>query len=482
MKTNKKLLQNLSLSILGLLSITAIAQTPCNNGMAGPYPCNGYDLQSEIDLNILGSDRGSDSWGWTDPQDGKEYAIIGLGNGTAFIDISDPINPVYLAKINGHTGSSTWRDIKVYQNHAYIVTDVNGDDDGMQVFDLTRLRDISNPPQTLAPDNRYTGFGDAHNIVINEDTGFAYAVGTSTFNGGGHFIDLSNPANPVAAGGSNIGGYTHDAQVVIYDGPDNDYNDGTRELYFGSNEDKIVIIDVTNKNNPSLIKEINYSNDGYTHQGWLTEDHRYFILGDELDERDFGFDTRTIIFDLQDLDAQNPPRFEYFGPTEAIDHNAYVRGDQLFLSNYKAGLRVLDISDIENNNIVEEGFFDTFPGSNSADFEGAWSVYPYFASGNIVISDINRGFILVKDPNFLSVNDRLESVFSISPNPATTEITVKSEAVEIRSIEIFNVLGQKVVHNNYDSGLIKRINISQLNSGMYLIKINRNTVSRLIKN
>ena len=470
------------LSLLALVStVVAVAQTPCNNGTAGPYPCDGYDLQSEISLNQMSSNAGNDSWGWTDPQDGKEYALMGLNNGTAFIDISDPTNPVYLGKLPTHTTSSTWRDIKVYENHAFIVSEANNH--GMQVFDLTRLRDVTSPPQTFNNDAHYNGFGRAHNIAINEDTGYAYAVGTSTFSGGGHYIDISNPTSPVAAGGSSIGGYSHDAQIVVYHGPDNDYNDGNTELYIGSNEDKVVIIDVTNKNNPVLIKQISYSNDSYTHQGWLTEDHRYFILGDEIDELAIGFNTRTIVFDLQDLDLTNPPRFEYFGPTEAIDHNAYVRGNQLFLSNYRAGMRVIDISDIGNGNFVEEGSFDTYPANNVDDFDGAWNVYPFFASGNIVISDINRGFILVKDPNFLGAEDAmLGQAFTIAPNPATTEISIRSQAEPITSIEIFNILGQQVINKTYDAGLSKNVNISQLNSGMYLVKVNQNTVSRLIKN
>ncbi len=479
MKIKQVLKQNFTLTVLGLLSIAAFAQTPCNNGMAGPYPCDGYDLQAAISLSVMGASSGNDSWGWTDPEDGKEYALIGLNNGTAFINISNPTSPVYLGKLPTHTSSTTWRDVKVYENHAFIVSEAGGH--GMQVFDLTRLRGVTSP-QTFTNDAHYNGFGSAHNIAINEDTGYAYAIGTSTFNGGGHYIDISNPTNPVAAGGSSIGGYSHDAQIVIYDGPDNDYNDGNTELYIGSNEDKVVIIDVTDKSNPVLIKEISYSNDAYTHQGWLTEDHRYFILGDEVDELSSGFNTRTVVFDLEDLDANTPPRFEYFGPTAAIDHNAYVRGQQLFLSNYRAGMRVIDISDIANGNIVEEGYFDSYPNNDGADFDGAWNVYPFFASGNIVISDINRGFLLVKDPDFLGINDQVSEAFSIAPNPATTEITIKSQAEPITSIEIFNVLGQQVIHQTYDSGLSKNLNISQLNAGMYLVKVNKNAVSRLIKN
>ena len=130
-----------------LFSINLSAQIPCENGMAGEYPCNGYDLQSFISLEEMDGIRGNDSWGWTDPDDGNEYAIMGLKNGTAFIDISDPINPVYLGKLPSHTGESIWRDIKVYQNHAFIVSEASNH--GMQVFDLTRLRDVSSPPETF---------------------------------------------------------------------------------------------------------------------------------------------------------------------------------------------------------------------------------------------------------------------------------------------------------------------------------------------
>lgn len=82
-----------------LCSTAAFAQTPCVGGMAGGFPCDDYTLMSNIPLSTMNADTSSDSWGWTDPQDGKEYAIMGLNNGTAFVDISDPINPIYLGKL-----------------------------------------------------------------------------------------------------------------------------------------------------------------------------------------------------------------------------------------------------------------------------------------------------------------------------------------------------------------------------------------------
>lgn len=383
------------LSIFLLFGTISIAQTPCSGGSAGPYPCDGYDLQTAISLGAMNANAGNDSWGWTDPTNGDEYALVGLDNGTAFIDISNPISPVYLGKLPTHTNSSTWRDIKVYNNYAFVVSEAGGH--GMQVFDLTRLRNVVAPPVTFTEDAHFGGFGSAHNIVINEDTGYAYPVGANQFNGGPIFINIQDPLNPIQEGGYSMDNYSHDAQIVTYCGPDPDYNG--REILIGSNENEVIIADITDKSNPVSISTVGYPNTSYTHQGWFTEDQSYFILGDEVDELDNGGNTRNIVFDFTDLD--NPSlSFEYFGTTEAIDHNGYTKGTKYYMANYRAGLRVLDITDIANGTMTEEGFFDSYPNNNNASFSGAWSVYPYFESGNIVISDINRGFLLVKSSSY----------------------------------------------------------------------------------
>lgn len=386
-------MKNLLLLCVAFSFQWAIAQTPCVGGMAGPYPCNGYDLQSHIPLSTFNSSGANDSWGWTDPIDGKEYVLMGLEDGTAFIDISDPVNPVYLGKLPTQSSSITWRDMKVYNNHAFVVSEAFGH--GMQIFDLTHLRNVTSPPVTFSADAVFNDIDSAHNIVINEDTGFAYTVGGDTYGGGAHFIDISDPLNPVSVGGYSSDGYVHDAQVVTYNGPDSDYTG--REIFIGSNgSDQVVsIVDVTDKNNPVGISTISYSNVGYTHQGWFTEDQTYFLIGDEFDESNVGFNTRTIVFDLTDLD--NPVEdFEYFGTTPAIDHNGYVIGDNYYLANYAAGLRVIDVSDISNGNMNEVAFFDTYTSDNNASYNGVWNVYPYFGSGNIMINDRSGGFFLVK--------------------------------------------------------------------------------------
>ena len=460
-------MKHLLLSLF-FISCLSFSQTPCENGFAGIYPCNGYDLVSEISLSTLSATASlaNDSWGWTDPDTGNEYAIVGLSNGTAFIDISNPVNPEHLGTLPTQTFNSSWRDVKVYNNHAFIVSEAANH--GMQVFDLTKLRNV-NISTFLFADAVYSEFGNAHNIVINEDSGYAYAVGTNTFNGGPHFINIQDPQNPVAAGGFAMDDYSHDAQVVTYNGPDTEHVG--KEILIGSNASIVSIVDISDKSNPVSISTTSYGQVGYTHQGWFTEDQRYFILGDELDETEVGFNTRTIVYDLNDLD--NPViHFEYFGPTPAIDHNGYVNGDNFYLANYRAGVRVLDVSNIAAGEMTEIGFFDTYLANDSANFNGAWNVYPYFESGNILISDIERGFVLIKkSEEVLNVSEvDNEETFNIYPNPTTNYLKISSNNA-LSSIEVYNVLGEMVLQ---ETTSLKEytLNVEHLSQGVYVLNIN----------
>ncbi len=454
-------------SLLLLFTALSYAQTPCTNGFAGQYPCNGYNLLSHITATTMGASGGNDTWGWTDPQDGKEYAIVGLDNGTAFVDITDPVSPVYLGKLPSVTGSATARDIKTYNNFAFVVSDNNGNH-GMQIFDLTRLRNVTNPPETFTEDVLYSDFENAHNLAINEETGFAYACRTNLFGGGVHFINIQDPLNPINSGGVS-GVLTHDAQIVVYNGPDTDYTD--REILFSYNgfDGDVTIVDVTDKSNPQIISNFSYSNNEHAHQGWLTEDQQYIIMGDESDELNLGLDTRTIIFDISDLD--NPTEsFVYFGPTAATDHNGYVKGNTYYLANYNAGMRVIDISEIGSGTFNETGFFDVYPDNNASGFNGAWSVYPYFASGNLIISSRGSdGGLFVVAESLLETTSFEDSItFEIIPNPSNELINIQlSQSVQLLSADIYDNLGRQVFQSKDSTS----INISSLNNGMYFLKI-----------
>ena len=389
-----QLLRRAMLSALVVVAFAtmATAQSPCVNGLAaGLYPCDNIDLYATMGVNQVGGGDMNDIWGWTDPLDGKEYVLLGRTNGTAFIDISNPTSPVYLGNLNTNTVSSLWRDIKVYGNYAFIVSEAGGH--GMQVFDLTKLRNVTNPPVNFSADAVYTGFGNAHNIVINEATARAYGVGTNTASGGLHIVDISNPLNPTILGTFSQDGYTHDAQVVTYIGPDAQYQG--KEIAFACNENTITIVDVDDPTDATLISTEGYSGSAYTHQGWLTEDHKYFVVGDELDEQQSGVNTRTYFFNVEDLN--NPVLAgTYTATTSAIDHNLYIKDGIAYQSNYRAGLRLLDVSNAPN--AEEVGFFDLYPSSDAASFNGTWSNYPYFASGVVAVSHIEEGlFLLMPD-------------------------------------------------------------------------------------
>ena len=177
----------------------------CVDGQAAYFPCRNVNLASYLPMSDIGGGRGSDVWGWTDPETERRYAIAGRDNGTAFVDVTNERRPVYLGNLpTSGTNNVIWRDIKVYDDHAFIVAEAR--EHGMQVFDLTQLRDVDRKaaPVTFEETAHYAGFGRAHNLAINEQSGVAFAVGAredlEQCAGGPHMVDLSDPASPVFAG------------------------------------------------------------------------------------------------------------------------------------------------------------------------------------------------------------------------------------------------------------------------------------------
>jgi choice-of-anchor B domain-containing protein len=544
-----------------------IGFTPCVQGKAGPFRCHQADLLTFWPPSEFGGGPssgfggpGNDVWGWTDPETRTEWVIMGRSNGTSFIDISDPKNPVLVADLPRHQTNALWSDIKVYENYAFVVKEGSGN--GMQVFDLTRLRDIdyADAPVTVDEDAHYNRFGNSHNLFINEDTGFAYAVGTTgdvpgasanvvtidppssaagtyqatganfgpapdetgvsgdvvlvndgvgtttdgceplvgfpagsialvdrgicsfvqkannaqdagavgmivannvggnpiTMGGtdpsiaissvmvslddgntikaglpasgtvtrnpegnpcrvGLHIVDISDPLTPTFAGCFDEDGNTHDVQCVIYHGPDERYQG--REICFASNNSgafggpRVTTVDVTDKSNMVILSRTPQGAPAaFSHQGWLTEDHRYFLHDDESDEIRFGGRTRTRVFDTSDLENVFVQAV-YHGETRAADHNLYVRGRYAYEANYFDGLRVINITKIDHpgdefapetpsapdhQGLREVACFDTDPTRNDIPgFGGSWSNYPFFKSGVVAVSGFD-GLFLVK--------------------------------------------------------------------------------------
>ena len=355
----------------------------CMDGAVGPFDCNDVELLAFMPNSMLRAGatargvRTNDNWGWTDPETGREYALVGRNDGTSFVDITDPVNPVLigdLPKPDDTPPSQLWRDIKTFKDHAFIVADGAGNH-GMQVFDLTRLRSVTSPPELFDPDVHYTLIASSHNIVINEETGFAYTVGNraggETCGGGLHMINIQDPRKPEFVGCFVEERGTHDSQCVIYRGPDPDYEG--RELCLNLNGGFFAISDVTDKDNPVAVARSTSPNSAYIHQGWLTEDHRYFFVDDESDVvRGNVPTTRTLVWDLSDVDDPVLAR-QFMGSMTASAHNLYVKGDYVYQANYRYGLHILDITDPENPR--EVGAFDTSPYQTGPGFSGAWSNY-----------------------------------------------------------------------------------------------------------
>ena len=378
---------------------------PCIEGMAADtYPCDGVDMLSHLTLGDLGLTFANDIWGWTDPLTARDYALIGGIEGMVIVDISDPRRPDIIGTLPTHTsaGGDFWRDIKVYKDNAFVTSENTGH--GVQVFDLTQVRGVTGDPVVFAATARYTnGIGNAHNLFINEDTGYAYVVGSGTCAGGLHMIDVSDPANPVGAGCFSAHGYIHDTQCVVYDGPDADYSG--REICFNSaapnsnpnSAHAMSIVDVTDKANPVALAHLTYPLQGYSHQGWLTPDQQYFLHNDELDEVARGLNTTTRIFDVRDLDAPTLVA-AVAHDTTSIGHNAYTEGRYLFASNYTSGLRVFDTTGVAGGALPEVAYFDVYPANDNASFEGGtWSNFPYFRQKKIVaVSSMDSGLFVLR--------------------------------------------------------------------------------------
>ena len=449
--------------IVACLALAAIAreaasQTPCEDGFAGGYPCNNVDLAAHVTPQELGGGEHatvSDMWGWVDPVTGREFALVGRTDGTAFVDVTDPLAPRYLGNLPTHDGrGATERDIKVYGDYAYIVSEGIGH--GIQIFDLAQLRGITEA-DTLSATARYDSVASVHNIAINQETGFAYALGSNrggtTCGGGLHMIDLADPIAPEFAGcfadlntGGGGTGYTHDAQCIVYEGPDAAYVG--REICFGSNVNAISIADVTDKQSPEAITHATYPTARFVHQGWLTADHAYFYQNDEGDE---GRDARTmtIVWDISDLDDPRVITIHEHS-TVGTDHNLFIRGNRLYQAHYDNGLRISDISD--PGQIMELGYFDTVPDDDPYPFAGAWTAYPFFDSGAVLVSSHNGLFVLVPTGDAAvgvqgeAAQHPMPVAMAVTPNPMRESgvVTLRVDRETHLRVVVHDLLGREV--------------------------------------
>ena len=415
------------------------AAAACVGNLSATFPCESVSLLSHLSFADLAptSARGNDVWGFTDLNTGREYAFMGMENGVAVVDITDPQAP---EQVGSGTGSNTtWRDIKVYQVfdsaaqrwRAYAYATADAVPDPLMVLDLSGL------PNGVERVDFTSDFRAAHNeYILNTDYSFGLAqtdqpvllgIAGSNLSFGNHRLySLANPRAPALLSVSTAG-YAHDlASYAIKDSRKNSQCVNAQsqpqcQVMTDFNENTLDVWDVTNPSSPQKLATQPYPNASYVHSGWWSEDGRYVFVQDELDERNVGLNTTIRVFDMTDLRAPTLVG-SWVGPTRAIDHNGYVKGNRYYISNYAEGLTVLDLT----NPIapVRVGYFDTFPASSDTAFVGAWGVYPFFASGVIAVGDINSGLYLLR-------NETLST-----PHGAFTLATAKVSATEGQAFAI----------------------------------------------
>jgi len=411
----------------------AQTETLCQGGNAGDFPCKNIDLLAHVPLSSFSTNpnAGNDIWGHYDLNNGKEYALIGLNNAIGIVDVTDPVNPVIVTSIASQ--NTSWRDLKVYQSYdsnenkwkSYAYVTADSASVGLLVIDLNSLPSSASVVATDMTDV------SAHNVYLSNvdySTGVALTgrdpylhIAGSNKNGGAFktygLADpkaINNTFIPTDATRSN---YTHDvaSMNITDDRKDSQCVNGTDhcEIFFDFNENDFQLWDKTINSKPERLSTTTYANASYVHSGWYTEDKLTVIVHDELDEQQKGLNTTVRFFEMSNLKAPTAIA-TWSGPTRAIDHNGFVRGNRYYMSNYERGMTVLDISNPSSP--VEIGFFDTYPNNDSASFNGAWGVYPFLPSGNILVSDINSGLYILRDKT-LNVDEGSLS-FSAANYPA----------------------------------------------------------------
>ncbi len=83
-------------------------------------------------------------------------------------------------------------------------------------------------------------------------------------------------------------------------------------------------------------------------------------------------------------------------PKHLLTITSILKGNYAYLTNYTSGLRVVDITDIGNANLNEVASFDGYPANDNATFAGAWSNYPFFDSGIVIMSDFQGGLFILE--------------------------------------------------------------------------------------
>ncbi|MBA3649364.1 MAG: choice-of-anchor B family protein [Chitinophagales bacterium] len=336
--------------------------------ITGFLPAN---TRAQLNVQQLGhltySENLAALWGYTDAT-GHEYALVGSYSGLSIVDLGDPAHPKQVQLVS--TQKSEWHEVKVYSHYAYCVNESGG---GLLIVDLANL------PNTVTS-VKYTGgtlgLSTGHSIWIDEK-GFAYINGSNVGSGGVVFLDLkTDPMNPTYAGQYNQG-YVHDCYAK---------NDTmwAAQIYNGY----FRVVNVASKTNPQVLAQ-QTTPGAFTHNCWPTDNSRYVFTTDEVSN------SSVTSYDESDLSNISEPldQFQANPGTSSIAHNVRVKGKYLVIAYYRDGVILADAT--QPDNIIKVGNYDTSPYSGNG-YNGCWDAYPFFASGNIIASDIEQGLFVLK--------------------------------------------------------------------------------------
>lgn len=340
-------------------------------------------------------------WGYEAP-DGREYAVLGCYDGTAFIDITDPGNireVDFVPTVNASSTSNIWREMKTYSHYAYIVSEVGSS--GIQIVDLQYL------PDSVRYVKKYVPAGHVSSHSISQEGPYLFLNGcNASFGNGVTVIDLSvDPENPVKRGGFNAS-YIHDCRVV-------------NDTIYAANiyDSKVSIINAVNKNSLSLITSfINLPNSG-PHNTALSPDGNFLFVTDEI-----GNTPRLMkIWNVSDFgNITFVSSWQPTGITSSVVHNVECYGNYILAGHYTAGLRMVDVSDPAQP--VEVAWYDTYPANNGGTYNGCWGMY-MFPSGKIAASDRQTGLYVLKTE--FDVNVAIEGLYNPSTNRLNRKDTVR---------------------------------------------------------
>ncbi len=358
----------------------------------------------------------NDIWGYVDSA-GNEYALVGKTNGLSIVNVTDTNN---LVEIFADTGAiSIWRDIKTWGNYAYVTNESSG---GLAIYDLSTL------PDSVKSTTYFTGVNyavnSAHNIYIDEN-GVAYLFGSNHANGsfGTIMLDVAtNPGQPIELGFFD--------SLYLHDG----YARG--DTLYGSavNDGLLLIIDVSNKSNPRIVGS-KVTPNNFTHNAWLSDNSKVIFTTDEVSGAYIAAYDVSNPFNVKDLD-----RLRSRNTVSAIPHNTHVLNDFLVTSYYTLGLSIVDAN--KPDNLIEVGYYDTYPYSNGTGFNGNWGAYPFLPSGLILVSDRGEGLFVLRSSYKRA--SYLEGSVKDCQGAAIPQANITIEGSEHR--EVSNLLG------NYKSG------------------------------